>query len=337
MRSNIGMDQAEGLRRLLVNNQTQVITVVAGKSGVGRTSATINLAAALVSSGKDVLVLDGNHAPNNLLGRMGLCAKHDLLDVVQGKCALGDAVQNVKGISVMHTARAMYGFSKLNQIEQQRLKDVLTKVSSNVDVMLVDAAMPVLMEQLAIRLGYRPDDFARKAAPALSKEAPIMSQTDGLVGHTAVSSSLASGIALVVADATPGGITESYALIKRLALENTRLHFEIMVNKVADEKAAKAVFENMAKVARSKLAVRLEYLGYMPNDDSLKRAAQLGRSVVEASPTTVSAKLYVGLAQKLLRLSARHGEAEGGISRIMQNLTKQFVHQHSREMVHVVN
>ena len=64
MRSDGGVDQAEGLRRLLVLNQTQVITVVAGKAGVGRTSATINLAAALARSGKDVLVLDENHGPN---------------------------------------------------------------------------------------------------------------------------------------------------------------------------------------------------------------------------------------------------------------------------------
>jgi len=52
MRSDSGVDQAEGLRRLLVRNQTQVITVVAGKAGVGRTSTTINLAAALNAFGQ---------------------------------------------------------------------------------------------------------------------------------------------------------------------------------------------------------------------------------------------------------------------------------------------
>ncbi|MDP1997575.1 MAG: AAA family ATPase, partial [Gallionella sp.] len=289
MRSNTGMDQAEGLRRLLVLNQTQVITVVAGKPGVGRTSATINLAAALAYSGKDVLVLDENHAPDNLLDRLKLYAKHDLLDVAQGKCAPSEAVLTARGVSVLHTARAMREFSKLDQIEQQRLEDALTEVSCGMDVMLVDAAMPV------------------------------PSKVEGLAGQAAVSSSLASGAALlVVVDATASGITESYALIKRLALENARLHFEIMVNKVTDERAAMMVFENMARVARHKLAARLEYLGYIPNDDRLKRATQLGRSVVEAFPTAVSAKFYVEFAQKLLRLPMRQDEVEGGVSRIMQ-------------------
>jgi len=300
MRSNIGMDQAEGLRRLLVRNQTQVITVVAGKPGVGRTSATINLAAALAYSGKDVLVLDENHTSDNLLDCLKLYAKHDLLDVAQGKCAPSEAVLTARGFSVLHTARAMNEFLKLDQIEQQRMEDALTEVSCGMDVMLVDAAM--------------------------------------LAGQAAVSSSLASGAALlVVVDTTTSGITESYALIKRLALENARLHFEIVVNKVTNERAAMTVFENMARVARHNLAARLEYLGYIPSDDRLKRATQLGRPVVEAFPAAVSAKLYVELAQKILRLPVLQDEVESGTSRIMQNLIKQFARQHSREMLHVVN
>lgn len=308
MRSNIGMDQAEGLRRLLVSNQARVITVVAGKAGVGRTSATINLAAALARIGKDVLVLDENHAPDNLLDRLGLYAKHDLLDAAQGKCAPGEAVLATGGISVLHTARAMREFPKLNRIEQQRMEGVLTEVSSGMDVMLVDAAMPAT------------------------------SRIKGLTGQAAVSSSLANEAALlVVADATASGITESYALIKRLALENARLHFGIVVNKATDERAAKTVFENMARVARHNLAARLEYFGHIPNDDRLKRATQLGRPVVEAFPGAVSAKLYMELAQKLLRLPMRQDEAEGGISRVIQNLVRQLARQHSREMAHVVN
>ena len=280
------VDQAEGLRRLLVSNQTRVITVVAGKSGVGRTSMTINLAAALARSGKDVLVLDENHAPNNLLDSLGLFARHDLLDVAQGKCKPREAVLSAKGFSVLPTARAMHALARLNQAEQQRLENALTEVSAGMDVMLVDAAM--------------------------------------LVGQAAVSSSMASGATLlVVVDATASGITESYALIKKLALENACLQFEIVVNKVADAQAAKTVFENMAKVARRNLAAQLGYLGYIPPDDRLKRATQLGRSVVEAFPAAVSAKSYVELSQSLLRLPMQQDESETGIPGIVQSLIRQ--------------
>jgi flagellar biosynthesis protein FlhG len=287
------MDQAEGLRRLLVLNQTQVITVVAGKAGVGRTSATINLAAALAGSGKNVLVLDENCGPNNLPGRMGLSAKHDLLDVAQGKCGLCDAVLAARGFGILPTARAMRALAQLDQEGQQRLEEALTEASGGVDVVLVDAAMSAL------------------------------GMAEGLTGAT-VSPSLASGAALlVVVEATPSGITESYALIKRLALKSARQQFGIAVNRAGNAQAALTVFENMAKVTRRNLSARLEYLGYIPSDDSLKCAMQLGRSVVEAFPAAASAQSYLSLSQKLLRLPMQRDEAEGGVSAVIQNLIRQ--------------
>jgi flagellar biosynthesis protein FlhG len=289
------VDQAEGLRRLLVLNQTQVITVVAGKAGVGRTSATINLAVALARSGKDVLVLDENHGPNNLLDRMGLSAKHDLLDVAQGKCGLCDAVLAAKGFGVLPTARAMHALAKLDQPVQQRLENALTEASDGADIILVDAAMSV---------PGQPEELAGK---------PV-----------AVSPSLASGGALlVVVEATPSGITESYALIKRLALKDARQQFGIAVNKAGNVQAALTVFENMAKVARRNLSVRLEYLGHIPSDERLRCAMQLGKSVVEAFPSAASAKSYLELSQKLLCLPMQRDEAEGGVSAIIQSLIRQ--------------
>ena len=291
-------DQAEGLRRLLVCNQTQIITLVAAKHGVGRTSVTINLAAALTSAGKDVLVLDENPAPNNLSDGMGLFARYDLLDVVQGRCHLSDAVLNGGGYAVLPVARAMRALESLNPIEQNCLENALSEVSNGVDVILVDGAM--------------------------------------LSGQAAVSSSLASGVRLlVVIDATTSGITESYSLIKRLALENARLRFEIVVNKVPNEQVARLVFGNMEKVARSKLAARLEYLGCIPLDDRLKRATQLTRSVVDAFPSAESAKSCVNLSQSVLKMTMQHDEMKGGIAQMMKNLIKQLTRQQGAHLARI--
>ncbi|HEX5362685.1 MAG TPA: hypothetical protein VFW59_00290 [Gallionella sp.] len=314
MRSDGVVDQAEGLRRLLVANQTQIVTVVAGKTGMGRTSATINLAAALVRSGKDVLVLDENHAPNNLLDYLGLTARQDLLDVAQGGCLPHEAVLDGHGFGVLPASRAIHALAisrrsagsggGLGRDEWRRMEAALTEVSRGVDVMLVDGAM-----------------LAGQAA--------------------AVSSSLADGAGLlVVVEATPEGITDSYALIKRLALENSRLQFDIVVNKVASEKAAMTVFDNMSKVARSKLSVRLEYLGYVPLDEKIRYATQMGKSVLDAFPATASAKAYLELAQNLLRQPMRKDEAESGVAAIIHSLMSQVsqpLRGYSKEIAHVVN
>lgn len=289
MRSD-GMDQAEGLRRLLVLNRTQAIAVVAGKNGVGCTSTTINLAAALACSGKDVLVVDENHGPDNLPDCLGLSAKRDLLDVAEGKCGLRDAVLAAQGFGVLPAARARDAVAKLDQATLRRLENALSEVGDSADIMLVDAATP------------------------------LSSQVEGQVE---VSPSLASGTALlVIVEATPSGITESYALIKRLAMRSACQQFWIAVNKAGSEQAAITVFENMAKVSRRNLSVRLEYLGYIPADERLKRAMQLGKPVVEAFPDAASAKSYRELSQKLLHLPMRRDEAESGSSAISRNLVR---------------
>ncbi len=280
-------DQAEGLRRLLEGKKIQVITLVAGKSGAGRSSATLNLAEALSIAGRDVLVLDENPGPHNLTDRLGLFARHDLLDVVQGRCALHDALLRVKGYAILPISRLMRVLERLNPIEQQCLEKALVQVSDGIDVMLVDGAM--------------------------------------LTARNSVSSSLATGVRLVVVtDATASGITESYSLIKRLALENAHTRFEILINKVANEQMARLVFGNMEKVAKNKLAVRLEYLGCIPLDDRFKRATQLARSVVEAYPAADSSRSFMTVSQALLQKTTRQDEMEGGLSGMMKNLIRQL-------------
>lgn len=294
MRSEGDIDQAEGLRRLLVSNRIRVITVAAGKPRVGCTSAAINLAVALVRSGKDVMVLDENVAPNNLLDQLGLFAHFDLLDVAQEKCSLNDAILPAQGCTVLHTARAMRALPKMEDTELQRLELALAQLDKTVDVILVDAAIPGM------------------------RCARVVSAPDG------VSSGLAAGTSmLVVADTTISGITASYALIKRMALENARLRFEIIVNKARNNAEAKNVFDNMAKVASHHLSAQLEYLGCIPTDNKLSRATQLGRSVVEAFPAACSSRSCLALAEKLICLPVGLDGQGSGIENMTQSLLRQ--------------
>ncbi len=55
-------DQADGLRRLLAHTPTRIIAVAGMGRGDGATTAVMNLGAALVHQGKDVLLLD-EHCP----------------------------------------------------------------------------------------------------------------------------------------------------------------------------------------------------------------------------------------------------------------------------------
>lgn len=271
MHADYRLDQAEGLRRLLERSNARTITLVSGKSGSGRTSVAINLATALTLAGKHVMLIDGNQGKNNLVSQLGLRAEFDLLDVLQGRCTVGEVCLVTQGLSVLPAMRAMCALDSLNAAERQQLARILDGVSSECDVMLVDAAMPVLCN--------------REASSERVGVAPNLSGGNSL---------------LLVVDATSDGITDSYALIKKLVLENVGFQFGVVVNKVAHERMARAIFNNMANVARDNLAIRLDYFGYIPPDRRLSRTDQIGQAMVKAFPQSVSARAFLELSQKLL-------------------------------------
>jgi len=69
-----------------------VITITSGKGGVGKTTATANLSAALAMQGKRVVAIDADIGLRNLDVVMGLENRivYDLVHVVEGTCRLVD-------------------------------------------------------------------------------------------------------------------------------------------------------------------------------------------------------------------------------------------------------
>jgi septum site-determining protein MinD len=72
----------------------KVITVTSGKGGVGKTTATANIGAALAAAGERVVCVDADIGLRNLDVVMGLENRivYDLVDVVEGRCRLRQAM-----------------------------------------------------------------------------------------------------------------------------------------------------------------------------------------------------------------------------------------------------
>jgi septum site-determining protein MinD len=71
-----------------------VITITSGKGGVGKTTITANLGAALASAGQKVVCIDADIGLRNLDVVLGLENRivYDLVDVVEGRCRLRQAM-----------------------------------------------------------------------------------------------------------------------------------------------------------------------------------------------------------------------------------------------------
>ena len=72
----------------------RTIVITSGKGGVGKTTTTANLAAALASDGYKVVAVDGDVGLRNLDVIMGLENRivYTLIDVIEGNCRLNQAL-----------------------------------------------------------------------------------------------------------------------------------------------------------------------------------------------------------------------------------------------------
>jgi len=78
----------------------KIVTITSGKGGVGKTTATANLGAALASHGLRVVCIDADIGLRNLDVVMGLENRivYDFVDVVEGRCKLRQAMIRDKRI-----------------------------------------------------------------------------------------------------------------------------------------------------------------------------------------------------------------------------------------------
>lgn len=80
-----------------------VITITSGKGGVGKTTATANVAAALAADGQRVVCIDADIGLRNLDVVLGLENRivYDLVDVVEGRCRLQQALIRFKRLKTL--------------------------------------------------------------------------------------------------------------------------------------------------------------------------------------------------------------------------------------------
>jgi flagellar biosynthesis protein FlhG len=276
------LDQAEGLRRLLVRPSLRVLTVVGASRGLGATSVVVNLAAALAGAGKQVLVMDENPAPDNVACALALKPRYDLLNAVRDDMPVRDIMLHTDyGVHVLPVAKAMLALAKLGGAERERLLQSLSAAAMGMDVVLVDATA---------------------------------------AGHSVCASLAGDAPLLLVLNATAEGIIESYALLKQLAETNGRRDFDLVVNKARSEAEARTVYENMAQVAERHLQVKLKYLGSIPQDEQLGQATRLCRPLQEVFPSAPAARALAALARSLMLLPVVEKNDSNALSQLMQRL-----------------
>ena len=276
-------DQAAGLRRLLGQSGFQVITVMSGQQGAGKTAATANLAVALARSGRDVLIIDQDQHGRGASSALGLTPRYDMADVLAGRCTLDTLIlTGPDNVQVLPIGGGFNRLGRLSERDQEWLAQSFNRLQCGVDVVLVD--MEEATDPDALPLG------------------------------------LAASEIMVVLPPGSTAITQAYTLVKRLAQNFGKRQFRLLLNRMESPDQAQAVARNFARTAEQYLGVSVDYLGYIPLDERLNRANRLHTSVVDAFPVAQSTSQFRKLADGLLRWPqpSSLGSVGGFMQRVIQ-------------------
>ena len=115
------------------------IVVTSGKGGVGKTTTTANLGAALAKRGSRVVLVDADIGLRNLDLVLGLEKRivFDLVEVVEGRCQLRQALIKDKRFESLAILPAAQTRDK-DAITESQFESVIADAAQNVDYVLID-------------------------------------------------------------------------------------------------------------------------------------------------------------------------------------------------------
>jgi septum site-determining protein MinD len=117
----------------------RAIVVTSGKGGVGKTTTTANIGAALAAGGASVVLVDADVGLRNLDIVLGLEARvrHHVLDVLEGLATLDDALVTDKRVPSLRLLAAAQTREK-DDVDTAAFRDLIGTLRDRFDFVLID-------------------------------------------------------------------------------------------------------------------------------------------------------------------------------------------------------
>jgi flagellar biosynthesis protein FlhG len=247
----------------------KTIAITSGKGGVGKTNVTANLAIAMRKLGRKVMIVDADLGLSNIEVLLRLAPKFNIQHVLKGGMALRDVVvEGPHGVQLLSAGSGVQELTILDEFQRLKILEAFAAYQSDIDVLLIDTAAGI---------------------------------SDNVAFFC-----IASQEIVVVTSPEPTAIADASALISVLYTRYQENEFHVLVNSVKNPEEAVEAFRRLSLATEKFLCLSLDYLGFLPYDESVQSAVRAQRPFIDMYPQnpisrriTEIAKGFLGRTEKV--------------------------------------
>ncbi len=241
----------------------RLIAVASGKGGVGKTWFSIGLSHALAKEGKKVLLFDGDLGLANVDVQLGLMAKHDLNDVIEGNLAMERVIERHEegGFDVIAGRSGHGSLAALTVPRLQEIVEQLRLVLKNYDAIIID-------------LGAGIDRTVRFM-------------------------SAAADTTFVVTTDEPTSLTDAYAFIKLSHAAGHADNIHVVINMTSSKKEGDATYNTLTKACKTFLKISPPLIGIIRQDRRVRDAIRAQTLFLTRFPNIETAEDLEAIAARV--------------------------------------
>lgn len=292
------LDQAQRLRELAAQYRaaatggspartTRVIAVTSGKGGVGKSNISVNLALALMGTGKDAILLDADLGLANADILSGSVPEYHLGHLLRGEREITEIIHRAPShLKLIAGGSGLEELANLTWSQLRPFVNALRRLNGETDYLIVD--------------------------------------TGAGVGMTVQEFVMAADQVLVVTTPEPTALADAYGAIKAMVHRRSNVDLKLVINQVDRPEDADLAAERIIATTRNFLGASVDLLGVIPRDRAVLQSVRSQVPFILGYPSAPASRAVVTMARKLTQGTGAVGPAAGRSGGFFDRLSSFF-------------